>query len=71
MHDVACRFEDVSGSDQCRIFSGGDATNLSPASLSSLWGVDRAVFEAGVMRRTVTAGGASASIGLNAAQVCV
>ena len=47
---------------------GGKLT-VSPDRLAALWGVDRAVFEAGVMKRTVTAGGASASVKLNAAQV--
>lgn len=70
------RFEDVPGAEQqCRIKKqggrkGGDNTSLSPGELASLWGVDEAVLKTGVMRRTVTAGGTSASISLNAAQVC-
>lgn len=48
---------------------GGDDSYLSPGKLASLWGVDEAVFAAGVMRRTVKAGGTSASVALNAAQV--
>lgn len=51
------------------MYEGGHAGSLSPADLASLWGVDRTVFETGVMRRTVTAGGTSASVALNAAQV--
>lgn len=47
---------------------GGDGSYLSPGKLASLWGVDEAVFEAGVMRRTVKAGGTDASVALNAAQ---
>ena len=46
---------------------GGDGSYLSPGKLASLWGVDEAVFEAGVMRRTVKAGGTDASVALNAA----
>ena len=48
---------------------GGDGSYLSPGKLASLWGVDEAVFAAGVMRRTVKAGGTNASVALNAAQV--
>lgn len=48
---------------------GGDDSYLSPGKLASLWGVDEAVFAAGVMRRTVKAGGTNASVALNAAQV--
>lgn len=64
------RFEDVPGKEQCRIKSGRAGGSLTPTALASLWGVDQKVFEAGVMRRTVTAGGTSASVALNAAQVC-
>lgn len=46
-----------------------DGENASPAILASLWGIDLGVFDAGVMRRTVTAGGTSVSVVLNAAQV--
>ena len=63
------RFEDVPGREQCSMKKGGDGSYLSPGKLASLWGVDEAVFAAGVMRRTVKAGGTNASVALNAAQV--
>lgn len=71
MHAAVFRFEDIPGQEQCRISKGKgrNATSLSPTELALLWGVDQAVFEAGVMKRTVTAGGTSASVDLNAAQV--
>eukprot|EP00752_Nemacystus_decipiens_P004997 g4543.t3 len=68
LHSGQVRFEDVPGQEQCRIFKGRGTGSLSPAALAALWGVDQAVFETGVMRRTVTAGGTSASVKLNAAQ---
>eukprot|EP00903_Cladosiphon_okamuranus_P008594 g8243.t1 len=68
LHSGEVRFEDVPGQEQCRISKGRGAESLSPASLAALWGVDQTVFETGVMRRTVTAGGTSASVALNAAQ---
>ncbi|CAM9491761.1 unnamed protein product [Scytosiphon promiscuus] len=70
LHSGEVRFEDVPGQEQCRISKGKgrNSTSLSPAELASMWGVNQAVFEAGVMKRTVTAGGTSASVDLNAAQ---
>ncbi|CAN0006552.1 unnamed protein product, partial [Ectocarpus sp. 6 AP-2014] len=68
LHSGEVSFEDVSGKEQCRISKVGRCTSISPADLAALWGVDEEVFEEGVMRRTVTAGGTSASVALNAAQ---
>lgn len=66
---AAARFEEFPGQERDCVLKVGDAKNFSPAALASLWGVDLDVFEAGVMRRTVTAGGTSVSVVLNAAQV--
>lgn len=65
------RFEDVAGQEQCRMRKVRQRSGapISPSGLAALWGVEEAVLQKGVMRRTVTAGGTSASVALNAAQV--
>lgn len=69
-HHQTFRFEDVPGDmEECRFVNSESQPALSPTVLATLWGVDEAVLKAGVMRRTVTAGGTSATVALNAAQV--
>lgn len=63
------RFDDVAEQGQLSQMTEGVGTSLSAGGLASLWGVDQDTLEAGVMRRTVKAGDAHASVALNAAQV--